>query len=243
MGKTNYKNAEFIDIHNHILPGIDDGAQDMEISLQMLRIAEKEGINRIILTPHFKPGHRNASPERVRELMEVLQERTAIMLYAGNEVFYQRDAVELLDAGEIGTLAGSRYVLAEFLPGEGYEEIRNAAYGLLSGGYLPIIAHAERCQSLVKDRERIGELTRLGAYIQVNTGSIMGRYGLEAKSYTRKLLKRQMVHFVATDAHDTGRRAPAMKECAEYLAKRYGEAYTKRLLIRNPQAVLKDDYL
>lgn len=243
MEKTIFKNAEYIDIHSHILPGIDDGARNMEISMQMLRMAEQEGISRIILTPHFKPGHHNAPPDKARELTALLQEKTKIRLFLGNEVFYQRDAAELLDEGAVSTLAESRYVLAEFLPGERFEEIRNAAYQLLSGGYLPVIAHAERCRSLVRDRGRIGELIRLGAYIQVNAGSIMGKHGYEAKSFARKLLKEKMVHFVATDAHDTEKRAPMMRDCAEHLARKYGEAYARQLLVGNPEAVLAKEYL
>lgn len=246
--KAIFKKEGYIDIHSHILPGVDDGAQDMETSLGMLYLAQQEGISRIILTPHFKPGRHNASPVKVGQLCRRLQEAAekeglVVRLSIGNEVLYQRDMAELLDAGEILTLAESRYVLTEFLPGEGWEEIRNAAYRLLSGGYLPVIAHAERCRSLVKDRGRAGELIQLGAYIQVNAGSILGKYGHEAKVFTRKLLKEEAVHFVATDAHDMGKRAPQMRECGQHLARKYGRTYAEALLVGNPEAVLAGEYI
>lgn len=238
----------YIDIHSHILPGIDDGAKNFEMSMEMLRIAEKSGIKSIVLTPHHKPMRRNAGPEGVKELIrrlndEMRRENMDILLYAGNEFYYSSETVRVLEEKKACTMAGSGYVLVEFGPMDSLDYIRGGLYQILSAGYRPILAHVERYERVCAKVEHVKDLTAMGCYIQVNAGSIMGQFGMGTKQLARKLLKYRVVHFVATDAHDSGRRTPALSECARYLERKHGEEYMEELLRINPMHMIADRYL
>lgn len=237
-----------IDIHSHILPGVDDGSDSLETSFRMLEIASENGISQIILTPHNKPAHRNVPPHRIAARMQQLQDeldarQIGIELYPGSELYYRDGLAEELEDGETLTLAGSHYVLTEFSPGAEYEYIRNGIYSLQMHGYRPILAHAERYRNICLKPERAADLEEMGCYIQVNAGSIMGTFGFAARQFTRKLLKQQLVSFIASDAHDTGRRAPYLADCADYVAKKFGEDYRQEILYDNPMCVIRDEYI
>ncbi|MCU6745660.1 protein-tyrosine-phosphatase [Suilimivivens aceti] len=239
---------KYMDIHSHLLPGIDDGARDFKISMEMFRIAEKNGIGAMILTPHYKPMHHNASPATIRRLISEIEEKLKeekieIQLYPGNEIYYHSEAVSQALEGRLCTMAGSSYVLVEFNPMDEFEYIRNGLYQFLAEGFRPVLAHVERYRCMTGKADRAEELTGMGAYIQVNAGSIMGCYGLQIKMFTRGLLKRKAVHFVATDAHDTKNRAPELSECARFLVKKFGEDYTRELLYENPMKLVQNEYI
>ena len=211
-----------IDIHCHILPGVDDGAPDMATSLEMLRIADKNGITHMILTPHHKPMHHNVSPEHNVSYRKKLQEAAKdagikVKLFSGNEIYYSDETMEELIAGKICSMAGSDYVLVEFHPTNPYMAIQNAISRVQAAGFIPIIAHVERYSDIVSHPARVGDLIEMGCYIQVNASSVMGGYGFGISHFTRKLLKEELVHFVASDAHDRGRRAPQLVDCRNYI--------------------------
>lgn len=238
----------YIDIHSHILPQLDDGAEDFEMSVKMLRMAEKNGICKIILTPHNKPMHHNASPETIQKVIQKLEKEISrsnvqIRLYAGNEIYYRSDILELLEEGRVCTMAGSSYVLVEFNPMEDFEHIRRGLYKVLSGGYRPIIAHIERYRNVCVKEEKVEELIEMGCYVQVNAGSIMGQYGIGTKNVAKRLLKEGLVHFVATDAHDTDRRKPDLAECVRCISRKYGDAFVKKLVYENPVHVIENEYI
>ena len=238
----------YIDIHCHILPGIDDGADSLETSLEMLRMAEADGISQMILTPHNKPWHTKIDHTGMRARVDQLQKRLcqeglAIKLYTGSELYYRGGLAEELDQGAVETLADSQYVLVEFDPLADYDYIRNGIYALLSGGYYPIAAHTERYRNVGCKTNGIIELTDMGCFIQVNAGSIMGKYGSGTKFLTRKMLKEDLVHFIATDAHDLYKRNPCLSQCAQYIGKKYGESSAKRLFYDNPMCVLRGEYI
>lgn len=242
------KMIEFIDIHSHILPGIDDGAENIEMSLNMLKIAAENGIGRIILTPHNKPGRHNAGREHIHMLTERLrqlctEQEIKISLHYGNELYYRSELPEQIKEGKAMTLSDSSYVLVEFNPMDDYSYIRNGIYQLLSEGFKVILAHAERYNSLLGRFDRIEELSGMGCYIQMNAGSVMGDYGYTAKKFTRGLLKRELAHFIATDSHNDKKRGPFIKDCARYLERKYGEDYMVMLLHDNPQHVLADEFI
>ena len=189
----------YIDIHSHLLPAIDDGAKDLHTALEMFRIAEKSGIEKMILTPHFKPMRRSASPEKIAEMINRMEEllekeKIAIQLYPGNEIYYHSEATVILEEKKACTMANSEYVLVEFSPMDEYDYIRNGIYQVMAGGYRPILAHAERYESVSRDIERVEDLIQMGCYIQVNAGSIMGKFGFSTKQFT-KIIKAEAFAF------------------------------------------------
>lgn len=236
----------FIDIHSHILPGVDDGSDSFETSMRMLRCAVDDGISGIILTPHNKPGHRqrhfSEMMSRVEGLRKMMSEGSInIDLYMGSELYYRNGLLEELENDMAGTMAGSRYVLVEFNPLEDYDYIRNGIYALLTGGYYPILAHAERYRNVCAGKSGIDDLIEMGCYIQVNAGSVMGKAGQKTKRFVRTMLKRRQVHFVATDAHDMEKRAPRLSDCAYFIQKKYGGNYSQQLFNENPLHVIRDE--
>lgn len=239
---------DLIDIHCHILSGVDDGAKSMEESLKMLQIAQENAIRTIIVTPHNKPGRHNVHIPSMNAYMKQLQEQMnriglSIELIGGSELYYRMELAQELHGGVARTMADSRYVLVEFGPMDDYDYLRNGVYDLLAEGYFPIIAHVERYQCLLDHVDRIEDLSGMGAYIQVNAGSVMGDGGFKVKSFTRKLLKHELVQFVATDAHDTKKRAPELKKCADYIVRKYGEEYTEDIFRNNPEHIIRNEIL
>ncbi|MDE5940018.1 MAG: hypothetical protein K2H37_13175 [Lachnospiraceae bacterium] len=234
-----------IDIHSHILPGVDDGSPDCQTSMRMLKRAAEDGISAMILTPHNKPGHRHrhfsemvSKVEKLREM--AAEENIETELYIGSEVYYRSGILEKIGHDRAGTLAGSRYVLLEFNPLEEYEYIRNGMYSLLMDGYYPVLAHVERYQNVCARRHGIEDLIDMGCYMQVNAVSITGKSGLKTKGMTRNMLKQGQVHFVATDAHDLRKRPPCLSDCADFIRKKYGGDYSKKLFCDNPLQVIRD---
>lgn len=239
---------KFIDIHSHILPGIDDGAKSHDEALRMLRIAVKNNIKVVIATPHYISGEKNASSEKVKKRLALLNElvhknNLHIDIVLGNEIYYRSSIPMLLNMGEINTLAGSKYVLVEFNPMKNYEYIRDAVYKLLADGFIPVLAHAERYVELMQKKELLKELINMGACIQINAGTICGKMGRAAKQDAIWLLKKGYVHFVATDAHDSKKRTPCFNQAAKIIKRKFGKEMVEKLLVSNPEKILRDEYI
>lgn len=233
----------FIDLHSHILPALDDGAGDMKKAREMLRIAYEEGIREIIATPHFFASRKSASIERIRETIEEVHKEMEnwgfhIKLYSGNEIYYRSEVEELLEQGQICTLADSQYVLVEFDPMTEYSYLRDGILKLDSYGYIPILAHTERYECLFQKKERLQRVKDHGGLIQVNASSFLGGMFDEVSRRARYIMKNQLLDFVGTDAHSTGKRSPRMQETAAYLYRKLGKERTEEILFKNPKAVL-----
>ena len=229
---------KYIDIHCHILPRVDDGSQDMETTLEMLRIAEREGITDIIVTPHYRSGRfrgeRSVTDRRLAEVRESMaEEGICINLYPGCEIYYRSELEEKLESGTLSTMNDTEYVLVEFSPLEDYMYIRNAMEELLGIGYTPILAHAERVQCMVKKPEHVRELKNMGCDIQVNAASVTGDIGFRCKRFAHKILKEELVDYIGTDAHNTDKRKPAIKKCADLLYRKYDRDYADAILYKN----------
>lgn len=238
----------YIDIHSHILPQIDDGAKNFDVSMAMLRIAYADGIKDIILTPHYKPGRHNAGREKINTLagrlrQEMIKEGKDIRLYMGNEIYYHDGMFREIEDGRAYTMAESSYILVEFGPMERFGYIRNGLYEALAHGFTPILAHAERYEGIVGKPERVEELISLGSRIQINAGSIMGKTGISVKRFTKRLLKEGLVHFVASDAHDEDKRKPELAGCGSYISRKYGKEYAARLFYENPVHMIHNEYI
>lgn len=239
--------GDLVDIHCHILPGVDDGSHSKSQSQRMLDLAWENGIHAIIATPHYMPEGRHPSPETLHRLTEELREyiymrQYDMELYEGNEIYYHQEASELLEEGKILPLAGSHYVLVEFSPADDARYMRNALAELQNAGYDPILAHVERYMCLCKKPyDRIDELRRMGVLIQVNAGSVEGKMGPVAKKTVHSLLKRQWVDFVATDAHSDHGRSHAIGDCVRILRKKYPSEYVESILGGNARRILLGD--
>lgn len=213
-----------IDLHCHVLPGVDDGAADMEESLRMLKSAAKQGVYAVVATSHYSRQFRNENPEQLRILREELQRRAQaeihedFIIYSGQEIFYTEDIVEKLKEKKLLTLNESSYVLIEFHPSTPYSMIINAVRELTMAQYTPIIAHFERYASL-REKERVEELIQIGALMQMNYRPIGGKWYVETTRWCRKMLKEGNVHFLGSDMHNTGTRKPEMAEASRWMDK------------------------
>lgn len=234
-----------LDIHSHILPGLDDGAASEEEALKMLREARRQGIREIIATPHFGRTFPNNCPEKIRDMCRDLQEKAeqkkiGINIYPGQEIMYSEEVPEMISRGELLTLADSRFVLVEFHFGVAYSEVLRAVRMLMMEGYSPILAHIERYKDL-RRAERIEELIAQGAYIQVNFSSAGGKWYSETTRWCRTLLSSELVHFMGTDMHNMTSRKPATEEAVRWMEKKLDAAYVKRLLRGNAKRLIKNE--
>lgn len=229
---------DFVDMHCHILPGIDDGAKDENETLEMLRIAYDSGIRHMIATPHYKQGHHNAEPDTIQRLVRQTEELAAqsgcpLSIYPGNEILYFDGMSERVAAGEILTMNGTDRVLVEFLPNAQYSYIRNAMDDVLGNGYTPILAHIERYECFLASPEKAYDLTDMGVEIQANASSLAGKYGHTIQKFLFGLAKDETITYVGTDAHGTKHRVPNMEKCKGVLQRKVDEDYLRAILFGN----------
>lgn len=246
----------YIDIHCHMLPGVDDGADSLETSLSMLKLSEEQGAASVILTPHYyheRNRYRKGElAERFAALCEAAQDAGIVTeLFLGNEILWFDGAIEALREGEALSLAQSRYILIEFYPDSSARELLRAVRSSFQGGYIPVIAHYERYRALRgKDGDAlISELIGQGALLQMNYASIGGRSGLSGlladanTKWCRNEIKKGHVSFLGTDAHNLGHRSPEHGQAAAWLLKHMEEDARLTLLLDNPGAILDDEPL
>ena len=227
-----------VDMHCHFLPGVDDGSSNMKQTIAMLQIAAEEGIEAIIATPHYKNSHHCARPETLQNRVadvrkEAMRRGILISIYLGNEIFYFDEIVEKLDSEEIFTLNGTDRVLIEFSPSDDFTHIRNSLDNVAASGYVPILAHAERYECLVRDYKRVGELRHMGVEIQINVSSIEGSIGWKIKKFCYELIKNQWVDYIGTDSHDDVKRIPKFQKCYRVLTKKFDPSYIEKIFYRN----------
>lgn len=233
----------YIDIHSHIIPGIDDGARDEAIALEMLAIAKKNGTGHIIATPHYVYGNTRYGFATIIEKCNSLNGLAAsagidITVYPGCEVFITPELIELYEQGLIGTLADSRYMLVEFPMMSIPPYTDNVLYELQLKGITPIIAHPERYSEIQRKPELLEAYIDRGILIQVNSGSITGSYGRQLKKTVMRLIKEGYVHFIASDAHSNDKRNPDMNKAAAIVEKKFGTKMRDNLFALNPLKIV-----
>ena len=235
-----------IDVHCHILPGVDDGAKNLAETEEMLRTAYSEGIRKIVATPHFSEGmtedlrqrKKNAYAATARLARKIAQD---FEILPGGELFYSEGAVAELKAGRIWTMNHSRYVLTEFPIFANFTYIRQAVQNLQYAGYDPILAHIERYASLA-DEEAILTLREMGVLLQVNASSLMIKAGWKERRRLLHLLKKKYIHLIGTDAHGSRRRRPLMRDCAAYIEKKTDRSYCLELCEKNAEKIIRREH-
>jgi protein-tyrosine phosphatase len=234
-----------IDLHTHILPGIDDGSRSMEASVTMAELALDSGTTMLVATPHanqmgrFENFFTKSLFRRFRALKEELEEEEIpLKLYLGMEIFASEDMGEKIRRKQLIGLNGSRYYLVEFGFHEEPEQIQHYLNILDKAGAVPLIAHPERYDCVKDDPEIVAQWKKWGALIQLNQGSLLGHFGPTAAQAGEELLERQLVTCVASDAHGTRGRTPRLDEIRQLLRASLGEEKTKELLEVHPRRII-----
>ncbi len=237
-----------IDLHSHILYGLDDGVQDQATMLAMFRLAQEEGIKAMVATPHYIYGANTYNEEilqkRYQETKALLAEQGIdIQLHLGQELYLDTLLLTPLKLGQALTLAETRYILIEFPTLEIPPYTLALMDGFFEAGYRPVIAHPERYIEVQRDMMQLLAYIEKGCLLQVNTGSFLGLYGKEIQKTAVALLRHEMVHLVATDCHSMGRRKPEYQEAYARVADYSSEQMAEKLFVEMPQQLLADEAL
>lgn len=239
---------EYFDIHSHMLPGVDDGAQTPEEAMSMIDVAYGEGTRRLILTPHYTRGKNRYTKEELHNRFEEFEAEVNkvypdMKLYLGNEILYEEGIVGDLKEGLIQTINGTKYVLVEFNIRISYSQLYDAIRKITNARYRPIIAHVERYRCLFKHIERIDELVGMEAYLQMNISSLYGGMLDENARWCKKLVREEYISFFGTDAHDLEDRAPYIKDYVGWIEKKCGEDFLQKVFDINPQKMVENQYI
>ncbi len=236
-----------LDIHCHMLPGVDDGSDSMDTSLLMASMAAESGVETVIVTPHCNiPGEAANYPSRellgrfmaLREAIDAA--KIPLRILAGAEVFCTADIAELIRAKKLLTLASSRYILVEFAFNEDSIEMNSRLEQIFAEGLTPVIAHPERYNAVQRDRTLPERWFASGYVLQVNKDSIFGGLGQRAKRTAEFILGQGLAHIAASDAHSTYSRNPELARLREHISLNYSEDYARILLEENPKRIIEN---
>ncbi|MDF2699690.1 MAG: exopolysaccharide biosynthesis protein [Haloplasmataceae bacterium] len=237
---------KLIDIHNHILNGIDDGAKTSEDTLKMLQMAYETGIEKLIFTPHFKEGicenDIHIVNTKFNEAKKIIEDHHInLEVYSGCEIFLTRNSLDLLNQNTIPTLNNSKNILVETHRSNIYltYDFDDEIYNLAVDGYHVIIAHPERYQFVHEDINKVFEYIKEGYMIQINVTSLYDS-SLETYKIAKKLLDHNLVHFIASDAHDLVKRTPNLSMGYKMISQKYGEKRANDLFYNNQVKLLNN---
>ena len=237
-----------IDIHSHILPGVDDGAQDIYDTLEMIRLAERSGIQAMVATPHcnIPGGYKNYFSEKYIEQMQLVrevvhQEGIKVNILPGVEAFGTEDLPRLLAEGKIMTLNQSKYLLMEFGFDEDPAFVGYVIEKVAEMKAIPVIAHAERYEFVRKNPNLVYQWRKNGYPIQINKGSFQGKFGRKAEQAAYLLMNHKLVSVVASDAHSPHVRTPYMADVYEELLEMYPENYLDMIFKENPRRICMNE--
>lgn len=232
-----------IDLHCHILPGIDDGSPVMETSLAMARIAVNDGIKTLACTPHIYPGMYENDAAGIRAgtiaLQQALDDAGILLkLTYASDTHVAPNLISRLQEGSVPTFNGGRYFLLEPPHHVQPPNFEGYVFNVLAAGYTPIITHPERLSWIEDDYAAFVKLAKNGAWMQLTSGSLTGRFGNNARYWAERMLDEGLVHILATDSHSPERRPPLLREGVEAAAKWVGAAEAESMVTSRPQAVL-----
>jgi protein-tyrosine phosphatase len=229
-----------IDLHCHILPGIDDGPGHLQTSIDMAKIAAEDGIETIVATPHIKDILH--STVKLGALVSQLNihlktEDIPVNVLLGADVFALLNPSCLKDY----TINNSRYILIEFPHNYLPRNSKEILFALAMQGFCPIITHPERNLAIMKKVGLLFDMLHSNVLVQITAGSLTGEFGRDEQACASYLLRKEAVHFIATDAHSADFRCPVLSEGLQFAAKIIGKERAKKLVCDNPDAVLKDE--
>lgn len=213
-----------VDIHSHIIPGIDDGSKSMEMTFEMIRNAEKEGTKEMVATPHYLLEYGEATIEEVKKYVQEINvllenEKIDVKIYSGQEVYFTEKIIENYLEGNIGTINDSRYMLIEFPMDKFDDNIFDVLYELQVRDVVPIIAHPERYKPFIEKPSLINEFLNQGYLFQVNAGSIEGKFGQNVKKTADLFLTNNIYNFIGSDAHNIKNRNTGLKKAMDLIEK------------------------
>lgn len=234
-----------IDLHCHILPGIDDGAPDLPTSLAMARVAVADGITVIACTPHIYPGLYENTAVGIRAAIKALQSELndagiKLRLIEGADVHLTPDLLEDLRADRIPTLNRTRYMLLEPPHHVAPPRFEEQVFKLLSHGYVPLITHPERLTWIEDNYAIFLRLAKSGAWLQVTAGALTGRFGKRPRYWAQKLIDEGPVHIIASDAHSVHRRPPLLAEAQAAAARQVGEVEAWAMVRDRPARLIEN---
>lgn len=236
----------YIDIHNHVLPEVDDGARNISEAINLLKQAEQDGIEKLILTPHYSENRFvNEKDSIIKPFFNIkqacLDNNINIELYLGSEILLSPNTSSLLKERKISTLNDSKYLLVEVYPISSYWlfNLKEELYNLSLDGYKVILAHPERYDVTHNNPNFIYELVNDGHYMQINVNSLKPKH--PNHKIVRKLLDANLVHFIASDAHSLHSRPLELSYGYDFLKKNYGKDYADKLFYQNQLCVIKNE--
>jgi protein-tyrosine phosphatase len=235
-----------IDLHCHILPGIDDGAADLDVSLRMAAASADDGVSILACTPHILPGlYHNSGPQirrALRELQAALDQKgIPLQLVTGADNHVVPDFIAGLQSGRLLSLCDSRYVLVEPPHHTEPPHLEDFFFSLLVAGFVPVLTHPERLSWVPARYESIKRLVARGVWMQITSGSLSGAFGRTAQYWAHRMLDEGCVHILATDAHDTKRRPPDLSRGRDLAAMRVGAVEAEHLVLTRPRGVIANE--
>lgn len=234
-----------IDLHIHILPELDDGSQSLEESLEMARMAVDSGVTDMAVTPHSyadRHFYKNIYDTVFTNFKNELKKNDInLNIYKGMEILAFPDMIDFLKSGDLKTINKTRYALVEFDFGEDAWMIKNYLNEMLKSGYIPIVAHLERYAAVQRNLKLAFDLNMMGCVLQINKGSLKGRFGKNAMKTVWKLLEYNLVHIMASDAHSCEYRTPYMLDAVEIISDRFSEELAELITEENPKRILEDE--
>ena len=232
-----------LDLHCHMLPGIDDGAPDLATALGMARMAYDDGIRTVACTPHIYPGMYDNTAPGIRKAIADFQakldaEGIELRLVEGADVHLDTDLAGAIRADRVPTLAGSRYLLLEPPHHVAPPRFEDAVFMLMAQGLVPVITHPERLTWIEAHYDLFERLAGRGVWMQVTAGALTGRFGRRVKYWGERFLGDGNTHLLATDAHHPRRRPPLLAEAREAAARLLGEVEAEHLVSTRPQGIV-----
>lgn len=239
-----------IDIHSHILPGIDDGARNVEESMDLIRQAYSNGVTDIIVTPHYMTGSDyisdNAEKRKVITRLKyyVKKEKIPINIYLGNEVFVENDMLKYKKNKQITTLNNSKYLLFELPLNYKFNGLNDVVFNLEANKIIPVIAHPERYACVKEDPSIIEDLINKGVLFQCNLGSFLGVYGKKSKEIVILLLKHHAITFMGSDIHRSGNEFyNRIDEVKNIMRKYIDDSEIEDIFVNNAKRVLEKNVI